>query len=109
MNLAQKESLALMDEFLSNLSVDEFLADYLEIEDFEGVTVDEFNALPILQPSMAISEFYHTTLARSVVTRASSSAALKVQAVDVAPLSGTSKLGGSFDQSANDSVYSLAA
>ncbi|MDQ5770728.1 hypothetical protein [Thiothrix subterranea] len=60
MNLAHTKSLELMNEFFSNLSVDDFLADYLEVEDFEGVTVDEFIAyskavavLPVAKSDLA--------------------------------------------------------
>lgn len=74
MNLAHKKSLELMNEFFSNLSVDDFLADYLEVEDFEGVTVDDFIAyskavavLPVAKPVVAVADFYHATLTKSGV------------------------------------------
>ncbi|MDQ5768493.1 hypothetical protein [Thiothrix subterranea] len=42
MNNVQETSLALMRNYLNNVSDDDFLADYLEAEDCGGITVDEF-------------------------------------------------------------------
>jgi uncharacterized protein YjaG (DUF416 family) len=116
MNLAQKKSLELMDEFFNNLSVDDFLADYLEVEDFDGVTVDQFIAyskavavLPVSKPVVVMADFYHTVLTKSGITHACKIDLGEIQTIKVTSYSGRSFADSSFSQSANDSLYNLAA
>lgn len=116
MNLAQKKSLELMDEFFNNLSVDDFLADYLEVEDFEGVTVDEFIAytktvavVSVWESCAAMVGFYHTNVMITPSTNKyspdKSNKTIMIQVETYNSAHGSS----SFDQSANDAIYMLAA
>lgn len=41
MNEAHAKSLELMDDYFSKVTPDEFLRDYLEVETFEGPTIDD--------------------------------------------------------------------
>jgi hypothetical protein len=109
MNNVQETSLELMRNYLNNVSDDEFLADYLEAEDFGGITVGEFlnNSSTIASISIFGATF---VLKNSTDVRTDNTILRGMQSIKVAHCPETS-ITNKFTQPANDSIfsYSLAA
>jgi hypothetical protein len=54
-NEIHKEQLELMDDYFRNVTPEEFIKDYLEIETFEGLTIDEFlSQQPVLMGGLGV-------------------------------------------------------